>query len=79
MLTELSGGADHRALGFTILDNVIILNGTVFLVTDNPQSLPRLGAIASSTLNPSHPPRLQDWRILTPDEAAVILGPFGGQ
>ncbi|GJE94842.1 hypothetical protein PsYK624_110180 [Phanerochaete sordida] len=64
--------------GFTILDNVIILNGTFFLVTEDPTSLPKLGAIASSALNPSHPPRLQDWRILTPAEAAVTLGPFGG-
>ncbi|EKM58001.1 uncharacterized protein PHACADRAFT_251949 [Phanerochaete carnosa HHB-10118-sp] len=64
--------------GYTILDNVFILNGTFFLVTEDPLSLPRLGAIASSGLNPGHPPRLQDWRILTPEEATVILGPFGG-
>lgn len=65
--------------GYTILDNVFILNGTFFLVTEDPQSLPKLGAIASSALNPSHPPRLQDWRILTPDEAIILLGSFGGR
>lgn len=65
--------------GFTVLDNVFILNGTFFLVTDDPGSLPRLSAIASSTLNPSHPPRPQDWRILNPSQANETLGPFGGQ
>lgn len=70
---------DYLSSGYTILDNVFILNGTFFLVTDDPESLPRLSAIASSPINPSHPPRPQDWRILTPTEAKETLGPFGGR
>ena len=65
--------------GYTILDNVFIVNGTFFLVTEDQDSLPSISAIASSALNPDHPPRLEDWRVLTPAEAVEIIGPFGGR
>lgn len=66
-------------LGYTVLENVFILNGTFYLVTDDADSLPRLSTIASSTINPSHPPRRQDWQVLSVAEAVKTLGKFGGR
>lgn len=66
-------------LGYTVLENVFILNGTFFLVTDDADSLPRLSTIASSAINPTHPPRRQDWQILSVAEAVKTLGKFGGR
>lgn len=62
-----------------MLENVFILNGTFFLVTDDVDSLPRLSTIASSAINPTHPPRRQDWQILSVAEAVKTLGKFGGR
>lgn len=66
-------------LGYTVLENVFILNGTFFLVTDDVDSLPRLSTIASSAISPTHPPRRQDWQILSVAEAVKTLGKFGGR
>ncbi|KAH7918675.1 hypothetical protein BV22DRAFT_1100231 [Leucogyrophana mollusca] len=64
--------------GFTILDNVIVAGGTIFLVSDHASSLPPLGSIASSAVAPTDPPREEDWQVLSGDEARVKLGSYGG-
>ncbi|KAL6302988.1 hypothetical protein BKA93DRAFT_364114 [Sparassis latifolia] len=64
--------------GYTILDNVLIANGTFFLVTDDPSSLPPPAAIAFSTLDHTQPPD-QHWQVLTKDEARTQLGTYGGR
>ncbi|KAH7910270.1 hypothetical protein BJ138DRAFT_130585 [Hygrophoropsis aurantiaca] len=64
--------------GFTILDNVIMANGTIFLVSDKPSSLPSLGSIASSAVNSNDPPREEDWQILSTKDAKTKLGSYGG-
>ncbi|CCL99592.1 uncharacterized protein FIBRA_01610 [Fibroporia radiculosa] len=65
--------------GYTIIHNAIVANGTFFLVTDDPASLPELAAIASSSADRSLPPREQDWQILSREEARSMLGNFGGR
>ncbi|KAJ3535692.1 hypothetical protein NM688_g6941 [Phlebia brevispora] len=65
--------------GYTILDNVFMLNGTCFLVTDTPSSIPPLTFIASSSSNSNEPPRERDWRTLNKVTAQTILGAFGGR
>ncbi|THH00491.1 hypothetical protein EW026_g2057 [Hermanssonia centrifuga] len=65
--------------GYTILENVFILNGTGFLVTDSASSLPPLGSMASSAVNSILVPRGQDWRVLNRVTAQDILGTFGGR
>ncbi|PCH35351.1 hypothetical protein WOLCODRAFT_139864 [Wolfiporia cocos MD-104 SS10] len=65
--------------GYTILDNVIVVNGTFFLVTDEPASLPELGLIASSAEDRTQPPREQDWQVLSTQEAAAKIDTFGGR
>ncbi|KAH8103052.1 hypothetical protein BXZ70DRAFT_927885 [Cristinia sonorae] len=76
-------GAQTRALahvpGYTILQNVFVMNGTFFLVTDSPASLPPLGSIASSSLVPTRPPQPQDWRIIPSENASETLGIYGGR
>jgi hypothetical protein len=63
-------------VGYTILDSVILLNGTVWLVTDDLSTFPALGSIASSSLNSSEPPQDSEWQILT-TEQATKLGNYG--
>ncbi|THH32788.1 hypothetical protein EUX98_g1422 [Antrodiella citrinella] len=76
-------GAQTRAIahvpGYTILENVFILNGTFFLVTNSPTSLPPLGSIASATFDPTRPPRPQDWKVINSENAASVLGVYGGR
>ncbi|EGN92868.1 hypothetical protein SERLA73DRAFT_190456 [Serpula lacrymans var. lacrymans S7.3] len=60
--------------GFTILNNVIVVNGTVFFVTDHSSSFPALESIVS----PTEPTKLLDWQVLTIEQARAKLGVFGG-
>ncbi|KAL4079402.1 hypothetical protein J3A83DRAFT_4085723 [Scleroderma citrinum] len=63
--------------GSTILDHVFLLNGTVYLVTDDP-SFPPLGTIASSTQKPAEVPQPHEWRILSTKQGRKVLGKYGG-
>ncbi|EJC99377.1 uncharacterized protein FOMMEDRAFT_160990 [Fomitiporia mediterranea MF3/22] len=61
--------------GYTILDNVLLLNGTLYLVSDRTsQSFPTVAAMLSTNLGISDPPVLQDLRIVTRRQAIDILG-----
>jgi len=64
--------------GFTILDNVTLAFGTFFLVTDNPESMPRVEALGSSLVNHTEPPRDIDWQVLPGHNSLPKLGTFGG-
>ncbi|KAG1748268.1 uncharacterized protein EDB91DRAFT_1047900 [Suillus paluster] len=64
--------------GFSILDNVVICNGTIFIVTDSPSSFPSLGSIASSVGNPHEAPRPEEWEVLSIEQARDKLGSYGG-
>ncbi|KAI6019818.1 hypothetical protein F5J12DRAFT_813448 [Pisolithus orientalis] len=63
--------------GSTILDHVFLLNGTVYLVTDDP-SFPPVSAIASSTEEPIEVPQPSDWQVLSTEKGREILGQYGG-
>ncbi|KAI0760387.1 hypothetical protein C8Q74DRAFT_223807 [Fomes fomentarius] len=65
--------------GFTILDNVITVNGTLFVVANDWTKVPKLGDIASSSLDPMRPPRVQDWHILTAKDASEWFGPYAAK
>ncbi|KAI0052163.1 hypothetical protein FA95DRAFT_1553853 [Auriscalpium vulgare] len=65
--------------GFTILDNVIMAFGTMFLVTDDPSSMPNVDEIGSSMVDHKAPPRDIDLQILPGHNALSKLGPFGGR
>ncbi|KAI0703699.1 hypothetical protein C8T65DRAFT_256594 [Cerioporus squamosus] len=65
--------------GFTILDNVVCVNGTLFVVANDWEKVPKLGDIASSSLDPSRPPRVQDWHILTTSDASEWFGPYAAK
>ncbi|KAJ7269861.1 hypothetical protein C8J57DRAFT_1323746 [Mycena rebaudengoi] len=58
--------------GYTIIDNVILFNGTMSIVTDSPESYPPIPHIILAT-------DLNQWQILSPKEAQVKLGRFGGR
>ena len=64
-------------LGSTILDHVFLLNGTIYLVTDD-SSFPPLGSIASSTQKPAEVPQPSEWQVLTTKQGREILGQYGG-
>ncbi|KAH9852238.1 hypothetical protein C2E23DRAFT_885752 [Lenzites betulinus] len=68
-----------HAPGYTVLDNVIAVNGTLFVVANDWTQVPKLGDIASSSLDPTRPPRVQDWHILTTNDAAEMFGPYAAK
>ncbi|KAL7277254.1 hypothetical protein ACG7TL_009107 [Trametes sanguinea] len=68
-----------HAPGYTVLDNVIAVNGTLFVVANDWTKVPKLGEIASSSLDPTKPPRVQDWHILTKNDAAEMFGPYAAK
>lgn len=59
--------------GYTILDNVFIFNGGVYLVTDDTKDFPPMPAIVSST-----GPGFGRWSLLSKRQAASLFGEFGG-
>ncbi|KAI9065293.1 hypothetical protein FKP32DRAFT_1590774 [Trametes sanguinea] len=68
-----------HAPGYTVLDNVIAVNGTLFVVASDWTKVPKLGEIASSSLDSTKPPRVQDWHILTKNDAAEMFGPYAAK
>ncbi|KAJ7634875.1 hypothetical protein FB45DRAFT_910124 [Roridomyces roridus] len=58
--------------GYTVIDNVILLAGTMNIVTDEPQSLPPLKHIV-------HNADLNQWSVISSQEARELLGTFGGR
>ncbi|KAI0763049.1 hypothetical protein BD413DRAFT_616506 [Trametes elegans] len=65
--------------GYTVLDNVIAVNGTFFVVANDWTKMPKVGDIASSSLDPTKPPRVQDWLMLTKNDAAEMFGPYAAK
>ncbi|KAI8976570.1 hypothetical protein BD414DRAFT_445988 [Trametes punicea] len=68
-----------HAPGYTVLDNVITVNATFFIIANDWTKLPKLSDIASSSLDPTRPPRVQDWHILTTNDAAEMFGPYAAK
>jgi hypothetical protein len=59
--------------GYTVLDNVFIYKGNVYLVTDDTQGLPPVSSIVSST-----GAGFGQWSLLTTKQAVNLFGEFGG-
>ena len=66
-------------LGYTIMDNLIMVNGSFYLVTDDASSLPPLEYIASSSQNRAQPPRQDEWEVVSKADAVDKLGTSGGR
>ncbi|KAG8221356.1 hypothetical protein J3R82DRAFT_1528 [Butyriboletus roseoflavus] len=68
--------------GWTIFDNLFLLNGTVFVVTDDPESVPDPKTITSKGINilngpeavASRLPTDREFRIITTYEAQELFG-----
>ena len=68
--------------GWTIFDNLFLLNGTVFVVSDDPESVPDRNTITSTGLKIANGdeaiaarlPTDREFRVITVDEAQVLFG-----
>ncbi|KAJ7485271.1 hypothetical protein FB451DRAFT_1082649 [Mycena latifolia] len=58
--------------GYTVIDNVILFNGSMVIVTDEPEAFPPMAQMVFST-------DLNKWAMISPQEAPKYLGPFGGR
>ncbi|KAF8187024.1 hypothetical protein K438DRAFT_1024603 [Mycena galopus ATCC 62051] len=58
--------------GYTVIDNIILYNGTMNIVTEESDLFPPLQHMILST-------DLNKWRIITPQQAREQLGSFGGR
>ncbi|KAF8637883.1 hypothetical protein AX17_002506 [Amanita inopinata Kibby_2008] len=59
--------------GYTILDNVIIFNGTTYIVTNDQSSFPKLESIvATASMD------YNNWTFVTVEEGRAIFGGYGG-
>ncbi|KAH9941738.1 uncharacterized protein BXZ73DRAFT_74923 [Epithele typhae] len=65
--------------GFSILENVVAVNGTLFVVADDWAKVPQLGDIASSSSDASRPPQIRDWHMLTSRDANIWFGPYAAK
>ena len=61
------------------MDNLIMVNGSFYLVTDDASSLPPLEYIASSSRNRADPPHENEWEVVNKTDAVDKLGTFGGR
>ncbi|KII87619.1 hypothetical protein PLICRDRAFT_176414 [Plicaturopsis crispa FD-325 SS-3] len=73
-MVELEGGVPETHLvkhipGYTILDSVFFVNGTMILVSDDPSTLPSLSSIASSSQN-------SEWQVWSTVTAKEELGDY---
>ncbi|RDB30838.1 hypothetical protein Hypma_005828 [Hypsizygus marmoreus] len=59
--------------GYSILDNVIIFKGAVYIVTDDADSFPSISSIVAAI-----GPGINTWETISPEEARKRLGPYGG-
>ncbi|KZT23705.1 hypothetical protein NEOLEDRAFT_1179922 [Neolentinus lepideus HHB14362 ss-1] len=59
--------------GFTILDNVVYANGTMFVVSYGDLPSP-ISSIASSSADPSRGPSEAEWQVIRPEDAATVFG-----
>ncbi|KJA13016.1 hypothetical protein HYPSUDRAFT_152040 [Hypholoma sublateritium FD-334 SS-4] len=62
----------NHASGYTTLDNVYLLNGSVYLVTDSGNTLPAMSTILSST-----GAGFKEWQAISPQEGRTIFGKSG--
>ena len=60
-------------LGYTVLDNVFIYSGSIYLVTDDMKDFPYISDIVSS-----EGPGFAKWTLLTGTQAKGLFGKFGG-
>jgi hypothetical protein len=63
-------------IGYTILDSVILINGSVWLVADDPHDFPTLSSIASAPPNSNESPQDAEWQIVTKEQVRQ-LGSYG--
>ncbi|KZP22516.1 hypothetical protein FIBSPDRAFT_1043561 [Athelia psychrophila] len=83
-----TGEVPHSAVvahvpGWTIIDKLYLLNGTLYIVTDKPDSIPDRNLITSTGINiengaeawEARHPTDKEMRIVTPQEAKAIFGP----
>ncbi|PPQ99250.1 hypothetical protein CVT24_009295 [Panaeolus cyanescens] len=62
----------RHAPGFTIMENVFIAKGNVYIVTDKKEEFPPLSNIVTST-----GPGFKRWQILSTEEGKNVLGTYG--
>jgi len=58
--------------GYTILDNVYILNETVYLISDSANSFPPLSSMVASTGM-----GFREWKVLSVENGHKIIGDYG--
>jgi hypothetical protein len=72
----------HRKLGWTMFDKMYILNGTVYLVSDEPETFPNRKFMTSAGINIGNSPDMvlarqptdKDMRIISTAEAKKLFG-----
>jgi len=61
-----------HAPGYTILDNVYLLNNTVYLISDSQHTLPPMSAMVTSK-----GAGFSEWRVLSVEEGRRLIGTYG--
>lgn len=67
-----AGGSLHSHQGYTILDNVVAFNNSVYVISDTPASLPSMNTIVSTAGN-----AFDSFTLLSTEEARKIIGTHG--
>ena len=72
----------HDSSGWTIFDNLYVMNGTVFVVTDAPETIPPRKTLTSTGIELKGDPELvkarlptdREMRIISPEDAIELFG-----
>ncbi|KAL1690900.1 hypothetical protein GGG16DRAFT_125301 [Schizophyllum commune] len=59
--------------GYNVIDNVVLFNKTMYIVTDKPETFPPLKTIVASTGQ-----TYNDWKIISKKDAPNVLGKHAG-
>ncbi len=66
-------------VGYTVLQNVYVANATIFLVTDVPETFPKLDFIMSSLEDYTRPPRTHDLQMISIASAHERFGTYASR
>lgn len=64
--------------GYSVIDSLILFNGTLYIVTDRPARWPPLDQVSAVT--PSAEEHYKnELRFISPEEAATLIPPLAGR
>lgn len=69
---EANTPSDHDKIGWTVFDNLYLLNSTLYVVSDEPESMPDIEFVLSKGLDIENGKAAEDSRLPTAKELSIV-------